>query len=333
MNFLKSNPFVSALIGITLVICGGLYYLAGNWSAKYDASKSAFDESAAAVAKAERIPLYPTNPNRDGKRKALGEYRDSIAELGGLFDKFRPKSVDNVKPQAFTDQIKTASTEVSDAFAKAETILPAGFFLGFETYQTQLAKEDATGVLSYHLDGIKNAMLGLAAARPSEVIRIHRPQLAEESGAKFERQPNDVARNFPLEITFKGSESSARKFISSLGATDPYYYVVRCVKIINEKDIPPRVSDAKFETEAPAAAPAADNPFGAFFPAEDEEPPAPAEGDVDPVAPVPVPEEKPEPEKPDSNRILAQVLGSEEVIVFVRFDTLMFLPAGELPKP
>jgi hypothetical protein len=35
----------------------------------------------------------------------------------------------------------------------------------------------------------------------------------------------------------------------------------------------------------------------------------------------------------DSSRILAQVLGSEELIVFVRIDLIMFLPSKELPKP
>ena len=332
MNFIKSNPFVSALAGITLVLCGILYFLAGKGAEKYQASKDAFEASAAAVAHAEASPLYPTIPNRDGKRKAIVDYRDSITELRGLFDKYRPESVENIKPQALTDRILEANKEVTAAFG-TDTTLPTGFFLGFENYQAQLAKEEATGVLNYQLGGIKHAMLGLAAARPSEVIRIHRPQLAEEAGGAFERKPNEVARNFPVEITFKGSESSARKFISFLGETNPYYYVVRSMKIVNEKDAPPKVSDAKFEKDEPAPTPAQDSPFGAFFPDADA-PPAPAEGGADPAAPAaPVAPPKPVEEAADSSRILAQVLGSEEVIVFVRFDTLMFLPSAELPKP
>lgn len=329
MNFIKSNPFVSALAGITLVVCGILYFVAGKGAEKYQAAKDAFDASAAAVAQAEASPLYPTNPNRDGKRKAIVDYRESINGLRGLFDKYRPESVENIKPQALTDRILEANKEVTAAFG-TDTTLPAGFFLGFESYQAQLAKEEATGVLNYQLGGIKNAMLGLAAARPSEVIRIHRPQLAEEAGDKFQSQPNQVARNFPVEITFKGSESSARKFITFLGETNSYYYVVRSMKIVNEKDVPPKVIDAKFEKDEPAPAPAADNPFGAFFPDADA-PPAPAEGGAAPAAPAAP--AQPAANAADSSRILAQVLGSEEVIVFVRFDTLMFLPSAELPKP
>lgn len=340
MNFLKSNPFVSALAGITLVVCGALYFLASKSGEKHDNAKAAFDESYASVTASESSPLYPTAPNRDGKRKALGEYRQSIADLRSQFDKYRPESIANVKPQAFTDRILTAVKETSDAFEAAGTTLPEGFFLGFESYRSQLAKEEATGVLGYHLDGIKSALIGLSEARPSEIIRIHRQPLAEESGGNFQRPPNSVARNFAVELTFKGSESSARKFISFLGKTDPYYYVIRSIKIVNEKDVPPKVSDAKFENDAPAAAPTAASPFEAFIlPGDEVVAPAegaPAEGAADPAAPPapdapPAPEEAPE--KADSSRILAQVLGSEEVIVFVRFDTLMFLPSAELPKP
>src|SRR5690606_23784710 len=112
----------------------------------------------------------------------------------------------------------------------------------------------ATGVLGYQLDGISHALLGLADARPSQVIRFYREPVPEEDGGKYEPKPGDVARNFACEITFRGSESSARKFISHLGETESYYCVIRCLKVVNERDTPPQVRDAKFEVEAPSAA-------------------------------------------------------------------------------
>jgi len=340
MNLIKSNPFVSALAGITAVICAALFYLASKGSGKYVDARAAFDESTAAVNTSEGIPLYPTVANRDGKRKALGEYRQSIAELSGLFDKYRPGPLGEIDPQTFTNRLKTANAEVSEAFKSAGSELPDNFFLGFEDYATKLANKETTGVLGYQLDGMKHALLGLADARPSQLIRIHREPVPEETGGNFEPKPGEVARNFACELTFRGSETSARKFISYLGDTGTYYYVVRCVKILNERDTPPQVKDAKFEGDAPAAAPAAADIFKDVFilPGAEAVPevPVPAEeGAAEEGAADAAPGEEPPASagEVDSTRILAQVLGSEEITVFVRFDISMFLPSKEIPNP
>ncbi len=111
---------------------------------------------------------------------------------------------------------------------------------------------------------------------------------------------------------------------------------MRSLKVVNENDKPPRVSDAKFESTTAAAptTPAADNPFGGAFVLPGTEPP---EGAAPNPAEVAEPEEESVVEKDvdpaDSSRILASVLGGEELIVFVRFDLTMFLPSKELSKP
>lgn len=333
MNWIKSNPFVSGLAGITILLCGILYFLASKWGTQYEEAKAGFDDAYLGVTTAESIPLYPTADLRDGKSKALSEHREALGDMAKLFDAYRPEKTENITPQAFTDRLKAANEQVSKAFG--ETVLPENFFLGFESYRTQLAKTDATGPLLYQMDGVKAALLGLAEARPSALLKVLRVAVPEETGGNFQPAPNDVARFFSCEVTFKGSEQSARDFLNSLGATDSHYFIIRTLRIQNERETPPQVSDAKFETsvaEEAAVAPA--NPFGdAFFeePAVAEEPPAPA-GDAAPGAAEPEVPAPPAAEL-DTSRILAQVLGNEELIVFVRFDIAMFLPSKELPKP
>ena len=166
---------------------------------------------------------------------------------------------------------------------------------------------------------------------------------------------------FGYEIVFKGSEASVRDFINKLGEKKSYYCVIRSIRINNERETPPKISDAKFE-KAPDAAAAA-GPFGAFFdeaPAPPVPAPAPAPAVVPPAgvpAPVvpapdgappvvapqpegaPVAVEPPVPQKPiaagttDTTRILYQVLGHEELQVFIRFDVLLFLPKEAPAKP
>ncbi|MFD2257917.1 Amuc_1100 family pilus-like protein [Luteolibacter algae] len=325
MNWIKNNPFVAILSGITLVLCAMLLFVASRGAAKYEAAQEGFEEAYQNVSKSESIPLYPKAENRDAKRKALEDHRVAIEGLSKLFDKFRPEKIENISTQDFTVRLKEANTEVSQAFEDAGCELPDGFFLGFESYRDQLAKSDATGVLNYQLEGVKHALLDLAAARPSQLIKVYREAIPEENGGQPQIGPNDVTRNFGFEFSFKGSEAAARKFISSLGDTDPYYYIVRSLKIVNENDAPPRVSDAKFETAKTAETPESnvDDTFGGFV----------VPGSEEPVEETPAAAPEPAAPAADSSRILAQVLGGEEVIVFVRFDLTMFLPSKELPKP
>ena len=338
MHLIKNNPFLSGLIGITVVICGALYYLGSKGVGRYEEAKSEFDLAFQEVSKSERIPLYPEAENRDAKTKALADYRESIDDFRSLFDKYRKDDIKNISTQEFTERLKAANDEVSEALTEAGCDIPEDFFMGFESYRDKLALTEATGMLEYQMEGLKHALLDLAEARPTELIKVFREKIPEEirPGAKQENA-NAVARQFGFEICFKGSENAAREFITSLGDTEPYYYIVRCVKIENERDDPPTVSDAKFERVREEPKKEDNNPFGADFfnldnegPAPDGDPEGPGDG-AEPEGGVEEVEEAPEPV--DSSRILAQVLGSEEVLVFVRFDLTLFLPTKELPKP
>jgi hypothetical protein len=339
MNWIKSNPFVSGLAGITLLLCGILYFLASKWGTQYAETKAGFDEAYLGVNTAEGLPLYPTADLRDGKSKALTEHRAALGDLTKLFDAYRPEKTENISPQAFTDRLLAAKEQVSTAFGK--TTLPEDFLLGFEAYDRILiAEPDATGTLLYQMDGIKAALMGLAEARPSALLKVWRVAVPEEKGSNFQPGPNDVARFFSCEVTFKGSEQSARDFLNALGATDSHYFIIRTLSFKHERDTPPNVRDAQFEsTEAEEAAVEPTDPSISFpeqpvdaRQADPEQPAAPAGDDsvaedagsdsVVPDAPV-----------ADSSRILAQVLGNEELTVFVRFDIAMFLPTKELSKP
>jgi hypothetical protein len=107
-----------------------------------------------------------------------------------------------------------------------------------------------------------------------------------------------------------------REFLSSISKPDNHFVVIRSLRVTNEKKDPPRTADAKFEKPA-AAKPDAADAFGSGFvlPGDD-------------AAAAPAAES---PKTADSSRILAQVLGNEQVQVFLRLDVLQFLPAKKLP--
>lgn len=332
MNWIKANPFVAILAGITLLVCG-LFLLVGLQGAgKFEQAKENFDDAFSGVSRAERIALYPEDINRDAKTKALIDFREEIDELRDLYDVYRPGDLKPLSPQEFTVRLKAATDEVTAAFEAAGSELPDGFFLGFESYRDLLANSKSTAILDYQLKGITHAMLDLAEARPSSLIQIYRESIEEESGDEYVAREQAISRNYGFEVVFRGSENTARKFLSSLGDTEPYYYIVRSVAIRNDVDVPPKVSDAKFDTSNSAQAETAEpaDPFGGAFvlPGSDE-----AEAAAETTETSEEVEEPAPPAITDTGRILAQVLGGEEVTVFVRFDLTMFKPTKELPQP
>jgi hypothetical protein len=334
MSWIKDNKFVVALGCATLVGAVLLFLVASKGTSRYEQAAADFAAAAADVSRFERGPLYPNRENRDGKSKAIDEYRKSAELLQAAFESFRPEELKNVSPQDFTNHLKAVDQDLRKAFEESKTKLPDPFFCGFENYKTSLARGNATGILEYQLAAIQNLMLALAKSGASELKNLHRPPLPEEEGKDFKPQDTEVARPLPLEITFSGPEKSLRGFLSSLVQEEGRYVVIRSIRVSNSKKDPPRASDAQFEKTAPVKPAAADNVFGGGFVLPGEEPKV--EAKKVPEGAVPAPEVAPLPLPPaaaptGSGRVLSQVLGNEEVQVFLRLDLMCFLPVKKLP--
>lgn len=328
MSWIKDNKFAATLGGITLVGAAGLIVAGLQFSGKYAEAQASYEEQTAITNDAENLALYPTTANEQGKRKAVADYKAAAEALQTSFGKFRPEKLDNIPPQEFTNRLQAANAEVLAEFQASKTDVPGVFFLGFEGYTGSLAKGAATGILDFELGAMKELMLSLAKPGIAQLINVRREKLVEEDGGVFKEETGQVARPLSVEVTFKGSEAAARDFFSSIAGSDKHYYVVRSVRISNERKGPPLATDAKFDDPVPTtdAAPA-DGGFALppdpaeAAPAADGAAPAPAAESAAPEAAAPAPAPV------DTGRILQQVLGTEDIYVFVRIDIMQFLPA------
>ncbi|HEY8962575.1 MAG TPA: Amuc_1100 family pilus-like protein [Luteolibacter sp.] len=311
MSWIKENPFVATLGGITLVGAAGLLLVGNHFGSKYQQSLDEYTADAELVSEGEKLALYPKQENLDAKKKALRDYRDSISKLQIAFDKYRPVAQKPVTSQEFTDNLREADAKVREAFAAGNTKLPDAFFLGFETYKGTVARESATGVLNYQLGAVSELFLALAKAAPGEVKNVHRPKLIEEEGGKFD-DPSAVSRALPIEVTFRGTEKSVRQFLSDLASSSTHFYAIRTIRVTNDKLTGPLPADVRFE-EAPAPGASPESAGGIVLPGDAAAQPAQAA-------------------LTDSSRKLIQLLGGEQLNVFLRIDILQFLPTKELPK-
>jgi hypothetical protein len=320
MSWIKDNKFMVALGGGTLLGAVLLLVVGMQGSKRYAEATEKFALAADEAAGFEKLPLYPKIANRDGKTKSLAEYRQSVEAIQAAFEPFRPKEIKNITPQEFTTHLLAANTEVRKAFEDAGVTVPEPFFVGFEGYKTALAPAKTTGMLDYQLASVKKLMLALAKAKPTALKNLSRPALPEEENQNYAPPANATTRALPLEITFTGPEKSLREFLTTIAGFEDQFVVVRSLRVTNDKKDPPRAADAKFDKPAAEKADAAASPFGGGFVLPGDEAPA---ADAPAAAPTA--------KAPDSSRILAQVLGNEQVQVFLRLDLLQFLPAKKLP--
>lgn len=328
MNF-QENKFPIVLGVVTAVAAGGLIFWSMKSGSRYEAAKQDFDQADSKIRSLMSGPVDPTPDNLVGKKKAVENYEEAVAELQQAFDPLRRPELVNVEPSAFTDELIAARGRLQKAFEEAGTEIPEAFFLGHGRFSDTPPLQKDTGVLMFELGAFEELFTKLAKAAPSSLDNVFWPGIPEPP------EDGDVVAH-PIEITFTGSESSVRAFLSALDDGGKHYHAVRVMRVKNERDTAPNASDARFEETSPepAAGGNAADPFGGagfVFP-EDTEPAAPDDGGTAPEEvpeEAPAPEPEPEPET-DSSEILKQVLGTEKVQVFLRIDVLQFLEPREL---
>ncbi|MES2995593.1 MAG: Amuc_1100 family pilus-like protein [Verrucomicrobiota bacterium] len=337
MNWLQDNKFAAVLAGATIVGLVGLYFVGSKSDKKYQAALDEYNTAAGEVGRFEKTVPYPSAGNRDQKRKAIDAYRQSITSLQTAFEKYQIKPGAQISPQDFASRLATVNEELSKKFTEYSVTMPESFFSGFIAYRQALPNARATAVLDYQLSALRSIFNDLAEAGISELKNVYRIPLPEERGSAWEQDAGEIARALPVELTFSGNEKSVRNFITKLSATDQKFVAIRVIQIENEKaESPPLTTDAKFErTKQPATT---TDSFSGFFsepaPAPDAAPPttaqpAPAQPGASPAQPAPPAAAQPAPL--DTSRKLQQILGTEELRVFIRFDIMQFQPAKQLP--
>lgn len=324
MSWIQENRFAAGLGGITAVAAIGLIALIVSANSGYTTAKDQYTTITGEIDGMTNGRLYPSDDNLSAKEKAVREYKESVGKLTEAFNKYKTATPPNIEPADFNTALAQGREAAAKAITDAKGEVPGDFFDGFELYKETAVKKEATGILTYQLGAVSQLMSGLAASGPVKLLNIHRPKLDEEDGKVFNHE-GKMFRALPFEIAFNCKEETFRKFLSSLDDSGKYYYVIRSMRISNDKQKAPTAADAEFKTaEEAAATPAAGGgDFGAgggFVLPGDDTPAAPT-----PPAPAPGGEAAPAAGAGDE-LILKQVLGSERINVFLRIDIVQFYP-------
>lgn len=324
MNF-QENKFPIVLGAVTAVAAGGLIFWGLKGGGRYNEAESSFQSAESEMRNLTREPIKPTDDNRRSKRSALRDYAGDVARLHERFDPYRRPEPPNVEPSAFVDSLLAASERLEDRFDEHGVTVPDPFFLGMGRYTTQQPSRGNTGLLNFALGGFEELFAKLAAAAPSELLNA--------SWAGLPGEGNGIFRRHGIEITFRGSEESLREFLGSLDDSEDHFYQVRVMRVKNVRDTAPNAGDARFVQET-AEVEENDDIFGGGFDFGEIEDDAEEEpdGEEDAEDEEGGEAEAPAAEPADSGEILKQVLGSEEIQVFLKIDVLQFLAPREIPE-
>ena len=191
--------------------------------------------------------------------------------------KTRVLPVAPMAPNEFQSHLRLAMTAVAGKARANKVKLPDKFYLGFDEFAAALPNEAAAPQLGQELAQIEWLLDTLFEARVDALTSFRRISLPDEHGntptpaSPPSRKPGPVAVAGPkplernvVEATFVSTPAAARKVLNQIAGTNQHFFIVRLLRVRNEKDKgPPREPAADATGVAldtapsPAGAPAA----------------------------------------------------------------------------
>jgi hypothetical protein len=264
MDWFKQNPFLGGLAAGTLVaVLGAGYFLFSSLS-RFEEEASIFEEETRTLARLQDNKPFPNEANVELTREELVKTRQTLEEIGSKF----AVTPQNISPQAFQDRLRQMVTDIETRAKEADITLGDNFYLGFETYATQLPPADATGRLLLQLEAIHAATSILVDTRVRAINSITRPELAAApADAPADRrgrpQPADDGDKeslpdvglIPFDINFITEQTPLRLAFNRLLEAKPPVFV-RLVAVTNSSPAAPQKQAAETaQTEAGALQP------------------------------------------------------------------------------
>jgi hypothetical protein len=345
-DWIKENRFEAGMLVVVVLISVVAYLFGGKQGAAYQEHKEGYGVAANTVTQLRQKKPFPNPDNVKKYQVEIDGYRTVIEDLQGKLLAYRPAEFKKILPSEFIDRLNAARTKLAGEFTANGIEFDEKWHLGFESYTSGPPHDDATKYLDYQLDALTSLFESLVVSKPSALINVYRKPMPIEKGDSMDggsatptpsrgrpRGPRQAATTpppfyrLPLELTFKAQEPAARKFIAAVASNKDYYFVIRSMRIQNEKrSKAPKKDDVEFD--APVGVGVGDT-FDNSFDNELIPEGDPPEGDpVDPASDPVLPDEEEEGE-----RVLGQVLGAEEVFIFLQLDLLLFQDKEDVKLP
>jgi hypothetical protein len=269
MNWFRENPFWSAFI----VIAGGALLLAAGflWWTKgsYEDAMAKYRESAAEQTRLEGGNPYPSAANVGKMKTYLDNYKTALDKLKAEL-KTRMLTEAPLAPNEFQTRLRQAIIRTTENARNNRVKLPANFFLGFDEFASSLPSPEDAPALGQELSQVQLLLNTIIEARVDAITAFHRishPGTATAAAPTPAATPRTPSKPSPgpklieqrtVEFAISASPTAGRRVINQISAANDQFFIIRAIRVKNQKDKgPPR------ENAGPTAPIPPPNPAGA----------------------------------------------------------------------
>ncbi len=268
MKWFKENPFLSALLVITLIGAGALGYFLSQAMTQYQEATDGYEQAVKSLHNLQNRSPFPSQANLETAKKAQKEYKDELDTLRGQLLRMQAPLNPSIKPQQFQDDLRQAVNDLASKALAAGVKLPENFYLGFNQYEATPPTDQAAPALARQLTIINRIVTRLVEYKVEAIDDLKRAPLPEESpapratppptGGKAGAAANNAATalivRYPFDISFTTDQSKFRIALNSILESEQFL-ILRGLNIRNTNPAGPPVTDpSATSSAAPTAA-------------------------------------------------------------------------------
>ena len=324
MSWFQENKFAGTVLSVTAIVSGALVYLGVNAKSETDAAKA---KELAAVEKINSLQASTTFPNKDNEvelEENLLEFASKAKVFQDELLKYRPEEITQLSPNQFNDVVQDYLKNLDKYYQSKDIKFNSNekAYYGLGRYAGAMAKEVDTAYLNYHRKALEWLFISLADSGIVRLEHVFREPVAESMSEEFKsssksktansQADTSVSKMLPIEISFTGSEENLQTFLSKIVSSEEHFFMVKLLKIVNEKQDPVSISQMSFAPVVEAQeSEGEDEGGGVVFP------------DFEPV----------DDDFAEDKTIIKQVVGSENITVFMKLDLTLFEEASNVVIP
>ena len=186
MDWFKQNPFFGLLALVTAVLVLAAGYFLFDAHSRFQAESATFEEQKLALERLQSNQPFPNQENVQLTKEELDSARATLEQIGRNFE----VQVPTTTPQGFQDLLREKVNDIVSRAAANGVTLGEGFYLGFESYETQPPPAAAAGPLALQLESIHTVAGILVDAKVREITAFSRqPLAAEVAGGARDEEP------------------------------------------------------------------------------------------------------------------------------------------------
>jgi hypothetical protein len=237
-QFTKVFLIVTAVVSLGLIVLGYMAY------SRFSDVSQRYNTNAAELKRLQALVPYPSAPNLAKVQDEKKAYMEAITNVQGTLSQLE-FPLDPITPEGFQDKLRATVSAITARATENKTKLPPKFYLGFDKYQSEPPLAEMASALSRQLDAIAFVAQTLIDDKADAILSIQRTPLPGEVASRTVGKPvpagdkSNLVRKFPFTISFIGEQSKLRKAVDDIVKTDKQFYIVRALRVKNQRDKPP----------------------------------------------------------------------------------------------